>query len=168
MRVGGKGSTKITTQILWIVNYKLFEWTPGVGDGQGGLACCISWGRKELDTTEQLNWTELNSNACFKRKLQAWTGSTWWSVGVLQTRGHHSLWLALRWCRWPDVLLVQPETSVLLVRVVFNPGQGVGRARVTSRKKTVLRSCHVKIWAQSRNERGPMWSKRGTPEPDTG
>ena len=37
-----------------------FEWTLGVGDGQGGLACCGSWGRKELDTTERLNWTELN------------------------------------------------------------------------------------------------------------
>ena len=36
------------------------EWTPGVGDGQGGLACCNSWGRKELDTTEQLNRNELN------------------------------------------------------------------------------------------------------------
>ena len=36
-----------------------FGWTPGVGDGQGGLACCDSWGRKELDTTEQLNWTKL-------------------------------------------------------------------------------------------------------------
>ena len=36
-----------------------FEQTPGVGDGQGGLVCCDSWGRKELDTTEQLNWTEL-------------------------------------------------------------------------------------------------------------
>ena len=36
------------------------EWTPGVGDGQGGLACCDSWGRKELDMTEELNWTELN------------------------------------------------------------------------------------------------------------
>ena len=35
-----------------------FEWTPGVGDGQGGLACCSPWGRKELDTTERLNWTE--------------------------------------------------------------------------------------------------------------
>ena len=29
-----------------------FEWTPGVGDGQGGLTCCSSWGGKELDTTE--------------------------------------------------------------------------------------------------------------------
>ena len=36
-----------------------FEWTPGVGDEQGGLACCDSWGRKESETTEQLNWTEL-------------------------------------------------------------------------------------------------------------
>ena len=35
------------------------EWTPGDGDGQGGLACCDSWGRKESDTTERLNWTEL-------------------------------------------------------------------------------------------------------------
>ena len=35
-----------------------FEWTPGAGDGQGGLACCNSWCRKESDTTEQLNWTE--------------------------------------------------------------------------------------------------------------
>ena len=32
-----------------------FESTPGVGDGQGGLACCDSWGHKESDTTEQLN-----------------------------------------------------------------------------------------------------------------
>ena len=34
------------------------EWTLGVGDGQRGLACCNSWGHKELDTTERLNWTE--------------------------------------------------------------------------------------------------------------
>ena len=34
------------------------EWTLGVGDGQGGLACCNSWGFKESDTTEWLNWTE--------------------------------------------------------------------------------------------------------------
>ena len=34
------------------------EWTPGVGDGQGGLACCDSWGHEELDMTERLNWTE--------------------------------------------------------------------------------------------------------------
>ena len=36
------------------------EWTPGVGDGQGSLACCDSWGRKESDTIERLNRTEMN------------------------------------------------------------------------------------------------------------
>ena len=35
-----------------------FEWTLGVGDGQGGLVCCNSWGHKESDTTEGLNWTD--------------------------------------------------------------------------------------------------------------
>ena len=35
-----------------------FGWTLGVGDGQGGLACCGSWGHKESDMTERLNWTE--------------------------------------------------------------------------------------------------------------
>ena len=38
-----------------------FKCTPGVGDGQGGLVCCSSWGHKESDTTEQLNWTDLLS-----------------------------------------------------------------------------------------------------------
>ena len=38
-----------------------FDSTLGVGDGQGGLACCDSWGHKESDTTERLNWTELNN-----------------------------------------------------------------------------------------------------------
>ena len=42
----------------WLDGHE-FEWTPGVGDGQGGLACCDSWDCKESDTTERLNWTEL-------------------------------------------------------------------------------------------------------------
>ena len=37
------------------------EWTPAVGDGQGGVVCCDSWGRKESVTTEKLSWTELNT-----------------------------------------------------------------------------------------------------------
>ena len=41
-----------------------FEWTPGICDGQGGLAYCDSWGRKELDMTEWLNWTE-----CTNKKI---------------------------------------------------------------------------------------------------
>ena len=38
-----------------------FEWTPGVGDGQGDLACCRPWGGKESDTTEWLNWLTDNT-----------------------------------------------------------------------------------------------------------
>ena len=52
----------------WL-DWRESEWTPGVGAGQGGLACCDSWGRKESDTTEQLNWIELN-----------WTESLSWTA----------------------------------------------------------------------------------------
>ena len=41
----------------WLNGYES-EWTPGVGHGQGSLACCDSWDRKESDMTEQLNWIE--------------------------------------------------------------------------------------------------------------
>ena len=43
----------------WLNGHE-FEWAPGVGDRQRSWACCSPWGRKELDTIEQLNWIELN------------------------------------------------------------------------------------------------------------
>ena len=49
-----------------------FEWTPGVRDGQGGLACCDSWGRKELDTTEWPNWTEKSTHGCLIITVKIW------------------------------------------------------------------------------------------------
>ena len=53
-----KGTT-VDEMIGWHhqVNEHEFVWTVGVGDGQGGLACCSPWGHKESDTTEQLNWS---------------------------------------------------------------------------------------------------------------
>ena len=55
-----------------------FKWSPGVGDGQGGLECCDSWGHNESDTTEWLNWTELKKEmgipdhlTCLLRNLYA-------------------------------------------------------------------------------------------------
>ena len=62
------------------------EWTPGVGDGQGGLACCDSWGCKQSDTTERLNWTETwkvlakgfqNHNFSFHGWMNGWVNE--WS-----------------------------------------------------------------------------------------
>ena len=55
-----------------------FGWTPGVGDGQGGLACCDPRGRKESDTTERLNWTDVkvakysSSFYIFKTRIVIW------------------------------------------------------------------------------------------------
>ena len=55
---GEKGTTEdeMSGWHHWL-NGRESEWNPGVGDGQGGLVCCNSWGRKELDMTERLNWT---------------------------------------------------------------------------------------------------------------
>ena len=86
------------------------EWTPGVGDGQGGLACCGPWGHKELDTTERLNNPPVSkgnpgmrpSSSQSYRGLDGWmasltrwtwvwvtSGSWWWTgrAGVLQFIG---------------------------------------------------------------------------------
>ena len=49
-----------------------FRWTPWVGDGQGGLACCSSWGHKESDMTEWLNWTELYVQYLVNINLHMW------------------------------------------------------------------------------------------------
>jgi len=43
------------------------QWTPGAGDGQGGLACCDSWGHKESDTTDRLIWSDRNTNGTSHR-----------------------------------------------------------------------------------------------------
>ena len=64
-----------------------FGWTPGFDDGQGGLACCGSWGRKESDMTEWLKWTELGAGFCSRREgcrnKQKRRGSYSWEACVL-------------------------------------------------------------------------------------
>ena len=54
---------------LWLKGQE-FEQAPGVGDGQGGLACCDSWGRKESDTTERLIWSDLTCSEEIHRLLR--------------------------------------------------------------------------------------------------
>ena len=54
----GKTEDEMVGWHHWLNGHE-FGWTPGVDDGQGGLACCSSWDCKESDTTERLNWTEL-------------------------------------------------------------------------------------------------------------
>ena len=73
-RQGKKGMTE-DKMIGW--HHKLnrhgFGWTSGVGDGQGGLVCCSSWGCKESDMTERLNWTELTSSS--SQDINGWNNS---------------------------------------------------------------------------------------------
>ena len=55
--IGGRRRGREDEMVGWHhqVNGHGFEQTPGAGDGRGGLACCSSWGRKELDMIEGLN-----------------------------------------------------------------------------------------------------------------
>ena len=89
------------------------EWTPGVGDGQGGLACCDSWGRKESDTTERLNWTELN----VKRDIEtAEDTSPNWVLTNIQTQT--VLWSPVSQHIWSPIWEKVPgNTSALWVRL---------------------------------------------------
>ena len=62
-----------------------FGWTPGVGDGQGGLTCCDSWDHKESDTTEQLHWTKGPSSSEIGLVLEVHTEDTLviWGLSLL-------------------------------------------------------------------------------------
>ena len=65
LMLGGIGSRRKRGWDGWMASptrYSCFEWAPRVGDRQGGLACCDSWGHKESDTTEWLNWMEPNTS----------------------------------------------------------------------------------------------------------
>ena len=83
----------------WLDGHE-FGWTPGVGDGQGGLEGCNSWGHKESDTTEWLNWTgwvciffSLSSKniliaifiCSFSPRFTCWGGLlNFWHIGLLK------------------------------------------------------------------------------------
>ena len=71
------------------------KWTLGVGDGQGGLACCNSCGRKESDTIERLNWTDLN-------KIHS-ISSYYFSTGIGMWQWSY---LMVRMLRFPAVYLL--------------------------------------------------------------
>ena len=104
-----KGTTNETVGWHHQLNGHEFEQAPGVGDGQGGLACCTPWGLKELDTTERLNWTELKKMKSWRRtekneklethrhrrKLMVTKGQSWeggWIRSLGLTDIHYYKW----------------------------------------------------------------------------
>ena len=97
------------------------EWSLGVGDGQGGLACCDSWSRKELDTTERLNWTELNwMDACWHLAVALVCISPMTSDG-----GHLFTWwlptcMSYFWSICSDIFPIKNWDVCLLSTVLFS------------------------------------------------
>ena len=82
-----------------------FGWTPGVGDGQGGLAYCSSRGHKESEMTEQLNWTEwlLSSKSCSGQCIQNYKGLKKKGLGAGgegDDRGWDGWMASLTWWTW--------------------------------------------------------------------
>ena len=84
------------------LNGREFEWTLGVGDGQGSLACCSPGGRKESDTAERLNWVE-RSKKCFGSLMcefspgPVWCGARQWgaeweALGPLAASTANEMW----------------------------------------------------------------------------
>ena len=74
----------------WLNGHE-FGWTLGAGDGQGGLACCSSWDRKESDTTQQLNWTGILMiyiNVTFEFRKGRWFFRPQ-ITGICHHRCHH-------------------------------------------------------------------------------
>ena len=97
-RQEGKGMTEdeIVGWHHWIEGCE-FEQAPGVGDGQGGLVCCDSWGRKESDMTERLNWTELNNYTVEVKKRFKGLDLIDKVPEELCTKVHNIVWEAVMW-----------------------------------------------------------------------
>jgi len=92
-----------------------FGWTLAVGDGQGGLACCNSWGHKESDTTERLDWTELNwtdkqCGTSSDKKPNCYSYTGFWASGEFRDwwpfRGLSVLTFSLQVITWVRLLLI--------------------------------------------------------------
>ena len=119
------------------VNGRESEWTPGVGDGQGGPACCDSWGRKESDTTERLNWTELN---CFIDYAKAF-----------DCVDHNKLWKILKAMGIPDHLICLTKNLCAHQEATVRTGHGttdwfqIGK-RV--RQSCILSPCLFNFYAE--------------------
>ena len=132
------------------VNGHEFGWTPGVDDGQGGLACCNSWGHKESDTTERLNWPGLNIYFCFIDYAKAF-----------DCVGHNKLWKILKEMGIPDHF-------TCLLRNLYAGQEATGRTRHEQQTGSKLGKKYIKAvychpayltYKQSTSWKMPDWMK---------
>ena len=96
-----------------------FGWTPAVGDGQGGLVCCSSWGHKELDMTERLSWNELGLSSWW---INIWTNLLPWSERCTETTLCSSNYLSFLSGHSKTTFPSHPCTLPAIFRIgLFNP-----------------------------------------------
>ena len=122
----------------WL-NGQRFGWTPGDGDGQGGLVWCGSWGCKESDTTKRLNWT-MAQNVMHPGKSSMWAeksvySAVWWHTC--------SLHLVNWW--WFEFTYV--FTDFLPVQSVYFWARGVEDANYDS--KCIYSPCSISFCLMS-------------------
>ena len=124
------------------------EWTPGVGDGQGGLLCCDSWGRKESDTTERLNWTELNPHYDGIWRWGLWDVlRSWWvepEVGLCKKRRGNKLSIYMRECG--KKLAVCHMRLLTRIRPWWHCDLGLPAPTTVRNKFLLLISCPVMVF----------------------
>ena len=101
-----------------------FGWIPGVDDGQGGLACCDSWGRKESDATEWLNWTELNVRPT-KRQKDLVTDSDMKSEHKTHSAGEYFFASTEEWIEDNISWKLEDFTGILSITIKCNNPQSV-------------------------------------------
>ena len=127
------------------------EWTPGVGDGQGGLACCDSWSRKELDMTERLNWTELKVNVYSMIIFRSLKGNNKLPIGGYlppHWRGISPLLSFLWKCLHLHLIMIHKGTHLKHIRYFKHKGYDLGQ-------------CHFKPNLQTSSDAGRRLKAEG-------
>ena len=123
-----------------------FEWTLGVGDGQGDLVCCSPWGPKVLDTNERLNWTKW-SGACTATLITLTLQQAITDPHLFQRllHIHRQVWISLFWHHF-SFLLIPSVQEVLLVlsksllpQSCLSSGGSIMGLMVTSSKRAYSR-----------------------------
>jgi len=124
LRAGGEGDDRGWDG--WMASPNQWKWVwvnSGVGDGQGGLVCCGSWGRKELDTTERLNWTVQGKSHLFCHFQESFFGLKLYRVWFY----FMSVWiffifilLGVYWASWVSRLKFSSTFWVLLFLQIFH------------------------------------------------
>ena len=131
----------------WLDGHE-FGWTPGVGNGQGGLACYNSWGRKESDTTwaTELNWTE------YQKKKEKNRGTIWHNNGWEYSKIND---------RHKTTDLGDPRTP-RRINTKATPGHIILKLHKTKPKEKTWEEARPKVW-RDLEEKG-MWETLPTEE----